>query len=62
MKKAILKLFNCHRECFIKFGKTNDYIRKNLTLLIFVYKCAGHIDFCKILLLYRQKEINLFFI
>ena len=26
MKKVLLKLFNSHEECFIKFGETNDYI------------------------------------
>ena len=45
-------------ECFIKFGKTNShflnsdckFVRYNLyvTLMVFVYKCAGHMNFYKI--------------
>ena len=31
MKKALLKLFNCGEECFVKFGKTNDYIVNKLS-------------------------------
>ena len=30
MKKVLLKLFNSQDECFIKFGKTNDYIFNKL--------------------------------
>ena len=30
MKKDLLKLFNSHEECFIKFGKTNDHILNKL--------------------------------
>ena len=30
MKKALLKLFNSHKECFIEFGKTNGYILNKL--------------------------------
>ena len=30
MKKDLLKLFNSHEECFIKFGKTNDDILNKL--------------------------------
>ena len=30
MKKVLLKLFNNQNECFIKSGKTNDYIFKKL--------------------------------
>ena len=31
-------------------------------IIIFVYKCAGHINFCKIFLTYLQGQFNLFFI
>ena len=30
MKKALLKLFNSDKECFIKFGKINDHILNKL--------------------------------
>ena len=58
MKKALLKLFNSHKECFVKFGKTYNYILKNrefvnfnlYVTLNFVYKFAGHIIFHKMLL------------
>ena len=30
MKKALLKLVDSQKECFIKFGKTNDYISNKL--------------------------------
>ena len=30
MSKALLKLFNSHKECFIKFCKTNDFILRKL--------------------------------
>ena len=30
MKKALLKLFNGHKECFIKFGKAKNYILSKL--------------------------------
>ena len=33
MRKALLKLFNSHEECFIKFEKTNY----NYFLIILIY-------------------------
>ena len=30
LKKALLKLFNNHKQCFINFGKGNDYILNKL--------------------------------
>ena len=51
MKKVLLNLFNSQYECFIKLGKTNDYIFKklfvNYNFKNFEYKCAGHINFLK---------------
>ena len=31
MEKALLKPFNSRKECFIKFGKTGDYIFNKLS-------------------------------
>ena len=60
MKKDLLKLFNSHEECFIKFGKTNDHISNKLLsigkiqlrynfiyLFSFVYIYTGQILFIK---------------
>ena len=30
MKNDLVKLFNSHEECFIRFGKTNDCISNKL--------------------------------
>ena len=35
MKKTLLKLFNSHEECFIKFGRTNYYINFKISSINF---------------------------
>ena len=62
MKKTVLKLFNSHEECSIKFGKANNYTLNTINnsykdinyklymTSFFDYKCTGHINFYKILL------------
>ena len=36
-KMGLLKLFNSHEECFIKFGRTNDYILNKLLQISKLY-------------------------
>lgn len=63
-----MKQFLTRKECFVKFGKANDYILNKLLKICklqlaysfndFLYKCRGHINFSKIFLTNLQRQIN----